>query len=359
MPSIAYYITAHGYGHGVRSCDILNALLRAAPQLDVQVVTGLPPDFLRNRIRGNVRIHNRCFDAGMVQLDSVRVDLPASLHAAQAMLSDRPARVAEEAAWLRSEGIGAVLADIPAMPLEASARVGIPSIAVGNFSWSWIYSEFADEPGWPDVIDAFAEGYRGTDLLLRLPFAEPMEIFPRRVDVPVLASPGKGDRQRLSALTGADPAKSWVLLSFTTLDWTADAVAEVSRLRDLEFFTILPLRWDAPNIHPVDRRAFPVPDLFATVDAVLTKPGYGVLSECIANGRPIVFVDRQHFRETPILVEAIRRTLRHAEISAENLYAGRLGTAIQQALSFPPPTETVPGGGAEICAGHILAHLGG
>ena len=24
---IAYYVTAHGYGHGVRSCDILGALL--------------------------------------------------------------------------------------------------------------------------------------------------------------------------------------------------------------------------------------------------------------------------------------------------------------------------------------------
>lgn len=357
MASIAYHITAHGYGHGVRSCDVINALLRAEPDLELHLVTGLSPEFLRNRIRGNVQVHDRRFDSGMVQLDSVRVDLPASLRAAQALVARRSDLVAAETRWLRETGVGAVVADIPAMPVEAAARAGIPSLAVGNFSWSWIYAEFMGEPGWAAVIDAFTQGYRETDLLLRLPFSEPMELFPRRVDVPLLAHPGRADRARLATLTGADPGKPWVLLSFTTLDWDAAAVAEVARLRDLEFFTILPLRWDAPNIRAVDRRAFAVPDLFATVDAVLTKPGYGVLSECIANARPMVYVDRRHFRETPILVDAIRRTLRHAEISAEDLYAGRLGPAIRQALSCPPPPETVPGGGAEACARHILDHL--
>ena len=46
---IAYYVTAHGYGHGVRSCDVLGALLTAHPSVKITVTTDLPETFLRSR----------------------------------------------------------------------------------------------------------------------------------------------------------------------------------------------------------------------------------------------------------------------------------------------------------------------
>jgi hypothetical protein len=59
-PSIAYYVSAHGCGHGVRSCDIIRCLNRLYPQSAVHIVSNLPPDFLcshlgsrRNPIRAD------------------------------------------------------------------------------------------------------------------------------------------------------------------------------------------------------------------------------------------------------------------------------------------------------------------
>ena len=39
---IAYYVTAHGYGHGVRSCDILAALLAAHPAAKIHTYGKAP-----------------------------------------------------------------------------------------------------------------------------------------------------------------------------------------------------------------------------------------------------------------------------------------------------------------------------
>ena len=50
MKKLAYYITAHGYGHGTRSCDIINALHSAAPELQILVKTDLPLPFMQSRL---------------------------------------------------------------------------------------------------------------------------------------------------------------------------------------------------------------------------------------------------------------------------------------------------------------------
>jgi L-arabinokinase len=357
--SIAYYVTDHGYGHGVRSSDVLNALHRAAPEVALQVVTGLPEAFLRNRVGAPFRWREARFDSGMFQLDSVRVDLDRSLAAAHAITERRRDLVAAETAWLREHGVGAVVCDVPAIPLEAARALGLPALALSNFSWSWIYGEFADRPGWAEVIRAFEEGYQAADAVLSLPFSEPFSSFAQRIPVPLLAHPGRADRARLAAQTGADPAKSWVLLSFTTLEWDEAALLEVRAAREFEFFTLRPLAWDGPNLHPVRRESFAVPDLFATVDAVLTKPGYGVLSECLVNRKPMVWVDRDHFRETPLLVAAIRRHLAQAEIPSADLYAGRLVPALHAALAATPAEPPPPAGGDAVCAAEILRRLRG
>jgi predicted glycosyltransferase len=44
--TVVYYVSAHGYGHGVRTCDVLNAFCEKEPEVAVTVVSGLPEEFL-------------------------------------------------------------------------------------------------------------------------------------------------------------------------------------------------------------------------------------------------------------------------------------------------------------------------
>ena len=358
-PGLAYYISAHGYGHGVRSCDMLRVFLREYPGVPVVIVSDLPGAFLRNRLGGApAELRPGSFDVGMVQLDSVRVDVPATLARVRDLYRRREELVEREARFIHEGNIGLVVADVAALPIEAAKRAGRPAVAVGNFGWDWIYEEFVPrDPRWAEAVSAFREGYAQADLLLRLPFHEPMSAFRRIEDIPLVAAPGRARREELAALTGARPDRTWVLLSFTTLDWDGRALDRVERLEAYEFFTVKPLEWSRRNIHAVDRERIRFSDVLASVDVVVSKPGFGLVSECAVNRKPLVYVDRTDFREYPILEAGVRRFLKHRLLPAERLYAGDLAEALAAIGRQPEPADALPEGGAEIAARRFAERL--
>jgi L-arabinokinase len=357
--SIAYYVSAHGYGHGVRSCNIIQAINELYPHLHVHIISELPLSFLSNQIdlrRNSVRVES--FDVGMAQIDSIRVDVPSTLERIRAIYSQRKERVAGEAAKLEKQGVGLVVVDIPALPIEAAATLGIPRVAVGNFAWDWIYEEFIpQDPGWREIVDIFHEEYAKTDLLLRLPFCETMRAFPRIEDIPLVASPGKSCKNLIAGLTRCDPGKKWILLSFTTLDWTDETLAKIERIRDYEFFTVHPLEWQRRNIHALQREPIIFADILASMDAVISKPGFGILSDCIANRKPLIYADRSDFREYPILVHAIRKYIKHVHIPTIELYRGNLQESLARIWESPDPEGELGLGGDRIAARRIARCL--
>lgn len=359
-PSIAYYITAHGFGHGVRSCDIIRAFNELYPEATVHIVTELPSLFLTNHIGADHNpIHARSFDMGMVQIDSVRVDVDATLHRIEAVYEQREQLIVRETAFLRGHGIGAVVVDVPAMPLEAAALAGVPRLAVGNFGWDWIYSGFVDRDArWGHMSDLFQRGYEKADLLCRLPFSEEMRAFPAIEDVPLVARPGRSSREKIARLTGSDPEKKWVLLSFTTLEWSAAALARIAEIENYELFSVLPLTWPGTAIHVLDRRDVTFSDVVASVDAVISKPGFGILSDCVVNAKPLIYVERSDFLEYPILEAAIKRFLKHLHIPAARLYEGNLTESLDRIWDAPEAPERQPAGGDLIVARRIAEFLG-
>jgi len=355
---IAYYITAHGYGHGTRSCDIIHALHAAAPEVPVVVKTDLPLPFLNGRLPSGTQIVPGAFDTGLVQKDSIQVDLEASLEAVAELYSREETLLRQEAEFIRREKIDVVVADIPAIPLAAAHRAGVPAIATGNFGWDWIYSEFAQsDPRWQPYVDKFRVVYEQTELLLRQPFAEPMAAFKKQIDLPLLASPGTDRRQHIAEQLGIDPSLKWVLLSFTTLNLGFQALENLAHLRGCAVFTVEPLEWPDSGVHCIRHSTASFADALASMDVVVTKPGFGIVSECIVNSKPIIYTDRENFREYSVLVEGIEKYCRNAFIPNTELYAGELERALDRIETALAPPETMPRNGAQVAARHILEKM--
>jgi L-arabinokinase len=360
---VAYYITAHGYGHGARSCDVIRALKRINPDLPVLLVSDLGEKFFQPRLGSNLmdgdNIRQAAFDVGMVQKDSILTDVDATLEKLLALCSRAETLIDEERRFLDHHDVGVVVCDIPGIPLVAAARAGIPGIAIGNFSWDWIYVPFMErEPRWSAIVDHFRACYAKADLLLRLPFAGDMSSFRNIEDLPLMASPGSCRRLELAQRFGADVNRSWVLLSFTSLNWEPSALARLNRLSDYELFSVLPLKFPDTHIHPVNPREYAFQDVIASVDVVLSKPGFGIVSECIVNRKPLIYADRADFIEYPILVEGIQRYLRHLHVPSERLYAGDIEEFLGAIGDQPDPSERLQTGGAEIAAQRIQSFNG-
>ncbi|MCU0857788.1 MAG: hypothetical protein MUC65_05220 [Pontiellaceae bacterium] len=367
MKPIACYITAHGYGHGTRSCDVLRALNRICPEQPVIVTTDLPHAFLHSRLANcaNLTFRTGAFDVGLVQKDSLRSDLFQTLEKLNALYARETEWIEQERRFMEENDVAAVAADIPAIPLAAAQRSGIPDIAIGNFSWDWIYEAYVPEnPRWKFFVEKFRSVYQQTGLLLRLPFAPPMEQFPVRKDIPLLASPGTPCRETIWNLRFGirDSAKSpsadkpWVLLSFTSLDLSVQALENIRKLScDYEFFCVQPLDFPGSCIHSLHRSQAGFADILASCDIVISKPGFGLVSECIANRKPLIYADRGDFAEYPYLVEGIERYLRNVHIPAEQLYAGDFSQCLEKINSAPEPDGRLSAGGAEMIVNELLA----
>src|SRR5581483_1342187 len=81
-------------------------------------------------------------------------------------------------------------------------------------------------------------------------------------------------------------------------------------------------------------------DLVAAADVVLSKPGYGIVSECIANHAALLYTSRDRFIEYDVFTAGMPALLRCRLIAQEELYAGRWMPAIESLLAEPhPPME--------------------
>ena len=90
---------------------------------------------------------------------------------------------------------------------------------------------------------------------------------------------------------------------------------------------------------------------------MVTKPGYGIIAECVANDTAIVYTSRGHFVEYDVLVREMPRWLRCGFISNDDLLAGRWQQALDETLAQPAPPETIDVDGAERAAQIIVDYL--
>jgi L-arabinokinase len=94
-------------------------------------------------------------------------------------------------------------------------------------------------------------------------------------------------------------------------------------------------------------------DLVAAADVVVTKPGYGIVTDAIACRTRMVYTERGDFPEYPILVEGMARWLPAVHVSNADLLGGHLRPALDAVLAAPFP-EPPRMDGAEVAARALL-----
>jgi hypothetical protein len=99
-------------------------------------------------------------------------------------------------------------------------------------------------------------------------------------------------------------------------------------------------------------------DLVAAADVVVSKPGYGIVSECVANGTALLYTSRGRFLEYDLFVAEMPLILRCRFIAQDDLLAGRWTTAVDALLAQPTVSEPPAVNGAEVAAAEVLALAG-
>jgi hypothetical protein len=144
------------------------------------------------------------------------------------------------------------------------------------------------------------------------------------------------------------------LIGFSRLDLEEEAIRKIARYsRDYLFLTKDPLNWKSPVFRRVEV-GVPFAELVCAADFVITKPGYGMVADCLSQGTPMIYSDRGEFPEYPILVEGIKSNLACCFMPSQDLYSGHWGPYLENIVNQPRRQPKVRVDGARVAAHRIF-----
>jgi len=359
---IVYYITSHGFGHTVRSCEIVRHLPAEMP---LTLRTVVPEWFLRRELGERpFTLAPAAFDCGVLGPDSARIDLALTVTRAEALQAQNEARRAEEVAFLKGCGARLVVCDVPAFPLRVAREAGVPSILVANFTWAGIYRHleafFCDDEALRVRTDALIAqmqlDYAQGDLLLATDMAIPIEACRKRADVPLVARRGTPRRAELVRALGLDPARPIFLIylgrdGIEGLEWERR-----EHLRGFSFISFSPPARTDGFIHRVPEDLISHGDAVASVDGVVAKPGYGICGECVAGGVPLIYPPRPEFAEMRAVEALMARWGGGVAIEEEDFRTLNWRPSLDRLTAFRLEPEMIDCRGGQVCAEYLREH---
>jgi L-arabinokinase len=277
-------------------------------------------------------------DAGVIERPDLSIDVAATRLACERWARSYDASVESESRWLRSAA-SLVLGDVPPLAFDAAALAGIPSIALANFSWDWIYAAMGIEK----AAEQAGAAYRKAELLLELEPAAPMAAFRDRLHVGILGRRAARDRDSIRSGLGLASTDRFVLVALRATG---------------------PSRgWNLPEPTPGVRYAIPGDgqtradvlaeiagiafiELLAAADCVVAKPGYGILADTAACGVRLLCTERRGFPEDTVLGAWMAGRQGMARLSAAEFARGDWLGALTALLDQDAPAPVSATGAA-------------
>ncbi|NLP05327.1 hypothetical protein GX411_05200 [Candidatus Fermentibacteria bacterium] len=329
-PRIAWFVSDHGWGHAARQREIIENLLESCPGAGVTVVTGVSPWFWRQVDRVSLV---RWASGPVPREKPGRIDHEAT----RVFLTEFPGRMEDHLGECRgileSTGADLVVTDIDPVPAAAAFMAGLDCLAIGNFTWDWIYREMF--PDLEALCDVIADLYQ-TAHYLRLPLGPPHSPFETSEDVGLVPGGSSRNASRAREILGRGRN-----LLVTLRDPLRAGTTEPALPRGWKAFCSLPHRGlqGVENIPPqeLEARGLRYADLAAAADALLITPGYGTVSMALALGKPVIALDRDDFPEVPYLIRPLLERPASLILGPEEIGGSGLADALDTVVQAPAP----------------------
>lgn len=350
-------ISAHGLGHLAQTAPVLNALKALLPELRLTVRSMIPHAHLARRIAVDFAHVPEARDFGFVMHNAVDIDLAASARRYRDFHADWPQRVAAEAEWLARHRVDAVLSNVAYLPLAAAAAAGLPATGLCSLNWADLFTHYLGDQPWAAGIHAqILAAYNSATGFLRVTPGLPMANFERCHEIAPIADIGRRDRSRISEIFDLDESERWLLLAMGGMEFHLP-LEEWPRIPGMNWLVPRELAISRNDVRSIEIAGLRFTDLLASVDAVITKPGYGTFVEAACSGIPILYLQRDDWPETPHFVAWLAGHARAERLAREQLLAGDFLDALRRLWSVPGP-PVPPAAGAGQAARWLAARLG-
>jgi len=337
-------ISSHGYGHFAMTAPILNELNKQEP-ISLTIRCALPEALIRSRIGGDYDIVAESSDFGMVMNSSLDVNLEAAADAYQKLHANFPKAVMEEKEKLLALKPNLIIANIPYLTVAAAHEANIPVIAYCSLNWAEIFNSYF-EGKLPDANKILNEINSAYNLAEYFVCPEPSMAMPGLKNIKhigPIAKVANSYRKLLNQQFSLSDDDKLVLITpggvatpVPVNDWPA--------IPGIIWITAWSCETNRKDIISTEQINILFSDLLASCDAVITKPGYGTVTETVCNGVPVLYVLRGDWAEEPFLEAWWHNHGTVMKISREDFFTGNIYKDLKILWEKPPFKPVIPSG---------------
>lgn len=348
-------ITNHGFGHAVRAASVAAQVQKLNPEIPIIFVTTAPRWLLESYITGDFMVRPRGFDVGVVQSDSLSMDLPATLEKLKEIRKKQNTLIASEVNFIHLNNVGLILADIPPLAAPIAKAAGIPCWMMSNFGWDFIYRPWGGE--FTEIADWIGECFSQCDLLFRLPLHEEMAQFPNKTEAGLTGGTPRFTEEEIRKNWGITaPQEKVILLSFGGLGLAEIPYHNLANFPDWQFITFDKQAPDLPNLIKVKDQTLRPVDFMPVCGRVVSKPGYSTFAEALRLDIPLVSLTREGFAESPLLLEGLQNYGPHQIISTAEFFEENW-QFLREPVQPPRRSEKLDKNGTETIAEAIVNYF--
>ncbi|TGL47282.1 glycosyl transferase [Leptospira kemamanensis] len=311
-----FYISGHGFGHISRSGNIIKRLLNEDFIKEIHLIS--PRISFIDYDHPKLKKRSLQLDVGISQKDSLSIDLDSTKEELIRFEKTKSVLLKEETKYCKENQISLILTDSSSFPITIALEVGIPSLFIGNFTWDFIYRNYAKSDAYfGNLSDQLEVEYGFATEALVLPFQCPMPNFLEQTNIGLVGRKPTLTKTEARKSFGFQDDITYILLSFGAYGLEGHTLQTKNLPKHIQLvaFGVPGIQKEGILVPEVSH----YPDLVTAADFVCTKPGYGILAECYYAKTPILYTDRGDFIEYLYLVNALEMYFRSAYINLEKI----------------------------------------
>ncbi|WP_079710654.1 glycosyltransferase [Paraliobacillus ryukyuensis] len=299
MNTIAYYISDYGFGHATRSIAIIRNLFKLYNQPDLKVIIchSFAIDFFKDSLAGlDVEFREVDTDVGYIlKPNSMNPDAKRLQDAYLSFVENWSEKLTVEKDFLAGRKIDLVLSDISPLPFIPASTLGIPSVGISNFTWYTAYTGLVDE----HYLQTFKESYQHMDYFYSL--AASQEPNWGRVNNHAFGFVSRevSNNEVKRILDKVDPYRKNRVIYFG-LGMKVDIDLKSLELWNSEncvFLVSNNVQVDHPNVIKIPKGYTESQNYIAAADLVISKAGWGTVSEAILHHKSMMVLNRYVLNE--------------------------------------------------------------
>ncbi|XRG77802.1 hypothetical protein V5E38_18540 [Rossellomorea sp. GAMAL-10_SWC] len=322
MKTIAYYISDYGYGHASRSIAVIRNFLNRTSDVRVIICNSFAIEFLKESLveyGERVVFHEVQTDIGYVlKKDSLEPDPIALKNRLYDYYQNWEEIVENELEYFKEKSIVGILSDISPIGIEVGSILDVPTIGISNFTWYSAYKDILKEQD----LERLRKSYEQLDYYFSLATNQEkwgrvgefnFSFFSRTVELKEV--------NRIRQIVNLLGNKKVIFVGIgMKIDMSLMDLPIWSNDENV-YIVSSNIQVEGENIFKIPSDYTESQNYIAASDIIITKAGWGTVSEAVNQGKSLYVIDRQSLNEDRNTISYLKEYNLAEAITLEKLYS--------------------------------------